>query len=145
LTVFREAADKRGEANALRWLGKCDVYSDELASARARLEEATLSLRKFGMWDELLACLEDAAELLHREGSTERAIRICSTVAKARKQLNLGRSPRAEQRFQAQVAKYRDVTDATGFDANSRQGEAWGVDEAILNALTPSTEVIAAT
>ena len=139
MTVFREAADKRGEANALRWLGKCDVYSDELVSARARLEEATLSLRKFGMWDELLACLEDVAELLHREGATERAIRICSTVAKARKQLNLGRSPRAEQRYQAQVANYRDVTEATVFDANSKQGEAWSVDEAILNALAPSS------
>ena len=145
LAVFREAADKRGEANALRFLGKCDLYSDELASARARLEEATLSLRKFGMWDELLACLEDVAELLHREGSSDRAIRICSTVAKARKQLNLGRSPRAEQRYQSQVANYRNVVAATEFDANSRQGEAWSVDEAIFNALAPSTEVIAAT
>jgi tetratricopeptide (TPR) repeat protein len=145
LAVFREAADKRGEANALRWLGKCDLYSYELVSARARLEEATLSLRKFGMWDELLACLEDAAELLHREGSTERAIRICSTVAKARKQLNLGRSPRAELRFQAQVANYRDAAGATLFDANWTYGEAWGVDEAILNALAPSSEAIAAT
>jgi heterodisulfide reductase subunit C len=104
-----------------------------------------LALRKFEMWDELLACLEDVAELLHREGASERAIRICSTVAKARKQLTLGRSPRAEQRYQAQVANYRDVTEATVFDANSRQGEAWSVDEAILNALAPSSEAIAAT
>jgi len=145
LVVFREAADKRGEANALRWLGKCDVYSDELVSARARLEESTRSLRKFGMWDELLACLEDVAELLHREGATERAIRICSTVAKARKQLNLGRSPRAEQRYQAQLANYRRLTQVAVFDANSKQGEAWGVDEAIHNTLAPSPEVIAAT
>jgi len=145
LAVFLEAADKRGEANALRWLGKCDVYSDELISARARLEAATLSLRKFGMWDELLTCLEDVAELLYREGVPERAIRICSTVAKARKQLNLGRSPRAEQRFHSQVANYRRVTEAAVFDANWKQGEVWGVDEAVLNALAPSSEVTAAT
>ncbi len=68
LTLFREAADKRGEANALRWLGKCDLQAGDIVSARTRLEAAMRALHDLEMWDELLDCLEDAAELHHIGG-----------------------------------------------------------------------------
>ncbi len=68
LTLCREAADKRGEANALRWLGKCDLRKRDRASARTRLTDALRAFRSFEMWDELLACLEDFAELCQLEG-----------------------------------------------------------------------------
>jgi hypothetical protein len=138
LAVFRAAADKRGEANALRWLGKCDVYVNELTSARARLKDALLALRKFEMWDELLACLEDGAELLHREGHSDRAISVCSAVAKARKLLDLGRPPQAERRYQAQVSAYQRGAEASAFNASWKKGENWGVDDAVFNALRPT-------
>ncbi len=40
LEVCTKAADKRGEANALWWLGKVDLARGDLASARRRLGEA---------------------------------------------------------------------------------------------------------
>ena len=44
LTVCREAGDKRGEANALRWLARVDLQMGDLASARLRLSDAVARL-----------------------------------------------------------------------------------------------------
>ena len=63
LSVCREAADKRGEANALWWLGKVELQAGRLESARAQLGEALKAFREFEMWEELLGCLEDLAVL----------------------------------------------------------------------------------
>ena len=135
--VARDAADKRGEANALRWLGASDLQSGDRASARSRLVEAMRELRKLEMWDELLGCLEDYADLLAAEGTPDRAVRITAAAAKARTSLRLARSPRVERRRQSQIARYRELL--PDFDDEWKSGEGWGVDDAILNALTLAT------
>ena len=92
LTVCREAADKRGEANALRWLGKCDRLRGDTASARSRLSDALRAFRMFEMWDELLGCLDDFADLIQLEGAADVAVRLSAAAAKARERLRLARS-----------------------------------------------------
>jgi tetratricopeptide (TPR) repeat protein len=136
-TVARDAADKRGEANALRWLGASDLQAGNLSSARNRLTESMQALRKLEMWDELLGCLEEYAELLNAEGDLTLAVRITAAAVKARARLGLVRSPRAEQRLRSRVAGYRER--ATGFNDDWNLGEGWSVDDAILSALKPAT------
>ena len=48
LTLCREAADRRGEANALRWLGRCDLFNGDLVTARGRLTLGTAGLQVLG-------------------------------------------------------------------------------------------------
>jgi tetratricopeptide (TPR) repeat protein len=139
LTLFREAADKRGEANALRWLGKGDLQARDMVAARTRLETALRALHDLEMWGALLDCLEDAAELLHIEGNGERAIRIAAATAKARDLLHLGRSPRDEVRQQARIAAYRAASAHAAFDVNWKEGGLWSLDEAMNKALSPSS------
>ena len=76
LEVCTKAADKRGEANALWWLGKVDLAQGNLESARRRLSEAVGPFRSFEMWGELLGCLEDHAVLMHREGDGLPAVQV---------------------------------------------------------------------
>jgi predicted ATPase len=145
LTASREAADRRGEANALRWLGKCDLQAGDLTSSRDRLCEAMRRLRDLDMWEELLGCLEDAAELVQLEGHAERAVRIFAAATKARELLQLRRFPREELRHDARVKSYRGAVAPDSFDLNWREGQTWSVDDAILNALAPASEPVTTT
>ena len=63
LTVCREAGDRRGEANALRSLGRCDLFKGDLLAARSRLIPALQAFKSSEMWEELFSCLEDFARL----------------------------------------------------------------------------------
>jgi len=137
LTVCREAADKRGEANALRWLGKSDLEAGDLASARARLDEAVREFRAFEMWEELLGGLDDLAALIHREGPVDLAVRILAAAAMARKRLRLVLSPRTEERAQALTAALRDSLTVPVYESHWNDGCEWEIDHAIELALSP--------
>ncbi len=143
LTVCREAADKRGEANALRWLGKCDLQRGDIASARGRLSDALSAFRTFEMWDELLGCLDDFADLVELEGSSDIAVRLTAATAKARERLQLPRTPRAEERWQLQLASRRTAISGPVFETNWSDGRSWDVEVAITSALATKTETIA--
>jgi predicted ATPase/class 3 adenylate cyclase len=134
-TLCREAADQRGEANAQRWLGKVDLRSARFATARTRLSEALSAYRRFEMWEELLGCLEDFAELCHSEGEPGLALRLAAAVHRAREHLVLARSPRDEVLQSALVSDYRKVVTVSPEDA-WRDGLSWEVEDAIRNALT---------
>ena len=144
LTVCREAADKRGEANAVRWLGKTDLQAGDLASARARLDEAVREFRAFEMWEELLGGLDDLAELIHREGSADLAVRILAAAALARKRLRLVRSSAVEERTQAQVNALRAALTPEVFESHWSDGCEWQIDHAINLALSPKLARVAA-
>jgi tetratricopeptide (TPR) repeat protein len=108
LEVCTKAADKRGEANALWWLGKIDLAQGKLTSARHVLGKAVGPFRSFEMWGELLGCLEDHAELMHREGNGLLAVQVSAIASKIRQRLNLGRSPRIETRWQAHLDRLHE-------------------------------------
>ncbi len=137
LTVCREAADKRGEANALRWLGKTDLEAGDLASARARLDEAVREFRAFEMWEELLGGLDDLAALIHHEGPAELAVRILAAAAMARKRLRLVLSPKTGERAQALTAALRDTLTVPVYESHWNDGREWEIDHAIELALSP--------
>jgi tetratricopeptide (TPR) repeat protein len=135
LSVSREAADKRGEANALWWLGKVALQAGRLEPARAQLGEALKAFREFEMWGELLGCLEDLAVLARCVGAGDVAVRLAATATTSRKRLGLGRPPRAEALWAAQLEQLRgDVANAGFVDAWNEAWDGWEVDDAIRAA-----------
>lgn len=144
LTVCREAADKRGEANALRWLGKTDLQAGDIASARTRLDEAVREFRAFEMWEELLGGLDDLAALIEREGSADLAVRILASAAMARKRLRLVRSPSSEARAQTQATALRAALTESVFESHWNDGCEWEIDHAIELALSPKLNSVTA-
>ena len=140
LTVCREAGDKRGEANALRWLARVDLQSGDLASARARLSDALRAFRAFEMREELLGCLEDHAALAEAEGKREVAVGLAAAAARSRERLGLTRSPRGELRWQALLGRLRRAMTEAPFDSAWDDAQRWQIDEAIGRALSAHLE-----
>lgn len=140
LTVCREAGDKRGEANALRWLARVDLQAGDLAAARLRLTDALRAFRAFEMREELLACLEDHAELAQAEGRIEIAVALVAASARSRERLGLTRSPRSELRWQALIARLRRTLTDAPFEGAWDEGQEWQIDEAIRHALSAQGE-----
>ena len=138
--MCREAGDKRGEANALRWLARVDLDSGDLASARARLSDALRAFRAFEMREELLGCLEDHAELAEAEGKREVAVGLTAAAAHSRDRLALTRSPRGEGRWQALTGRLRRAIGEGPFDSAWEEGQRWQIDEAIGQALSAHLE-----
>ncbi|HTN48287.1 MAG TPA: tetratricopeptide repeat protein [Burkholderiaceae bacterium] len=138
LTLCREAADRRGEANAMRWLGKCDISAGIAASARVRLSEALRAFRKFEMWDETLACLDDIAELCSLEAQPEQSIRLSAATQRARDKLGLQRAPREKIRQAERIAGYRAAVRPESAEEAWNAGSSWDIEDAIRNALEAS-------
>ena len=140
LTVCREAGDKRGEANALRWLARVDLQAGDLASARLRLSDALRAFRAFEMREELLGCLEDHAELAQAEGKLEIAVGLAAVGG----QVTRAARPEAERRARAALAGAdrrlrRTLTDGP-FDGAWAEAQQWQIDEAIRHALSAQVE-----
>jgi predicted ATPase/class 3 adenylate cyclase len=144
LTVCRDSGDKRGEANALRWLARVDLQFGDLVSACARLSEALRAFRAFEMREELLGCLEDHAELAEAEGRREVAVAVAASAAQSRARLGLTRSPRGELRWQAFVARLRHAMTEGTFDTAWNNGKRWQTDDAIARALSTAGETTTA-
>jgi len=140
LTVCREAGDKRGEANALRGLARVDLHVGDLASARVRLADALRAFRAFEMREELLAGIEDHAELAAAEGRAETAVALAAATTKARERLGLARTRRAEGRWQATLARLRPTMSDAAFSSAWNDAAHWHLDEAVSQALSPQQE-----
>ena len=144
LTVCREAGDKRGEANALRWLGRLDLQQGDLVSARRRLGDALRAFRSFEMWEELLGNLEDHAVLASFDGRVDVAVNLTAAVDASRRRLSLTRPARSERRWQNELAALRQASRGGGFDSAWAEGSGWAIERAIRGALTmTSTEAVA--
>jgi tetratricopeptide (TPR) repeat protein len=122
LEVCTKAADKRGEANALWWLGKVDLVQGKLVSARRLLSEAVDPFRSFEMWDELLGCLEDHAVLMRLEGDGMSTVRVSAVTTKIRKRLNLGRAPRVEARWHLHLDRLHECLTESAYAAEWNVG-----------------------
>ena len=140
LTVCREAGDKRGEANAIRWLARADLLTGDLASARPRLSDAVRAFRAFEMREELLTCLEDHAELAQAEGKVEIAVGLAAASARSRERLGLKRAPRNELRWLELIGALRRTLSDAPYDSAWAEGQQWQIDEAIRHALSAQAE-----
>lgn len=140
LTVCRDAGDKRGEANALRWLARVELRSGAVESARARLSEALRAFRAFDMREELLGCLEDYSEVAETEGKVDVAVALASAAARARDRLGLHRAPRSEQRWQALIGRLRRAMTDGPFSNAWDDAQRLQIEEAISQALSAHGE-----
>ena len=146
LTVCREAGDKRGEANALRWLGRLDMQQGDLVSARSRLGDALRAFRSFEMWEELLCNLQDHAVLARIDGRVDVAVNLTAAVEASRGRLSLMRPARSERRWQNELAVLRKASRDGDFDSAWAEGSDWAIERAIRGALTmTSTDAVAVT
>ena len=144
LTVCCEAADKRGEANAIWWLGKTDLQASETSSARQRLGGALTAFRAFGMREEVLGCLEDHAALVAADGHTEAAVQLAAAAAGSRHRLSLVRTSRSEDAWQVHLVCWRERLSTEEFEEAWHDGSEWSVDHAIQIALSKQTEAAVA-
>jgi len=138
-TVCREAADKRGEANATRWLGRCDVQRGDRAQARDRFASALRAYASFEMWEELLDCLEDVASLV-ADADPARAVRLLSAVRTARERLQLLHPDRVARAIEARLESLRQALGDEAFAEQSAQGKALEIREAVAQAQAPAAE-----
>ena len=106
LAICQDAADKRGAATALWWLGKADLADRNPASARLRLGEALRAFQSFEMNAEVLDVSRTTPALrilsIPRRGSAS-----YSVAAAIRERLVLPRAPRGDQRWGVDAAARR--------------------------------------
>jgi predicted ATPase/class 3 adenylate cyclase len=145
LAVCRDAADRRGEAQALRWLGKTKLARGELAAARQLLGEALTAFDAFEMREDIVCSLEDHAELALADDQPDLAARLAAAVAQLRSRLALTRPPRAESRWQAVLRGLREQLSDERHDAAWQQGRRWEAEDAVRAAKQTRASVAAAT
>lgn len=133
-TVAQTAGDMRGEATAQWWRGRVDLAEGQADSARQRLQEALAAFHRFEMWDELLGCLEDHARLARASAQPDLAVRLASSVTRARERLGLQRHPRREARWQDFIRELHAQWSADDYDADWTLGQGWDIDDAIRHA-----------
>ena len=75
------------------------------------------AFRAFEMCEELLACLEDHAELAQAEGKIDTAVGLAAAAARSRERLGLTRTPRGELRWQAHLGALRRAMAKASFDS----------------------------
>lgn len=144
LSLCREAADRRGEANALRWLARCEM-ADDRASAQARLALALPAFRSFEMWDALVAGLEDCAELAERDGDTLLAARLLFATTRARQRMQLPPPPLERERLALLAARLQQALGVADLATACGDAPAWDIEEALRNALRGTDTQPAAT
>lgn len=138
LKICLAAGDRRGAAHARWWLGKLDLLAERRAAAGERLAEALAAFNAFDMREHLLGCLEDHAALGLLLGRTRGAIALASATQQLRDNARLTRPPQAQQRWQALLARLREVSpDEAFFDTPWQQARDWDTAQALRQALAP--------
>ena len=135
LALCQQATDRRGQAQALRWLGKTDLELGHLLRARERLGEALRSFDAFDMRDELVCTLEDFVGLLLAEGRADAAAELAAAAALARTRWALLLSPRDQIFRAATLDRVRAATAPDTFDMAWHRGRRLETDAAVAAAL----------
>ena len=138
LAICRAAEDKRGEADALHWLGKADLDAGRLDAARGRLTEALRAFRDFEMNEGLLDSLEDHAALHAAAGADEDAVVLAAAVTQARHRLALPRPQRLAAHWQALLDRLRQGLGEARYDGAWQRGRRLETAEAVTLALSGS-------
>ncbi len=137
MEVCQDGEDKRGAAMALWWMGKVDIVGGHPESARIKLDAALRAFQSFEMNGEIVACLEDHAELAHTRGHTGDAVRLYAAVEAFRERLALSRPPRRVTPWSTAIAAARATLGDVAFDVAWSEGSVWELDQAARNALAP--------
>ncbi len=142
LRVCREAGDKRGMATAEWWLARLKLDEGPQPEACLKLASAMQVFSDFEMREQLLGSLEDAARVVALRGADPLAASLCAAVDQWRQQLDLRRTPRAQQRWEARRQALHSLLGEAAFETGTQHGRAWTVDEtrrAALSALSDAS------
>jgi len=145
LTVCREAADRRGEANATRWLARGDLQRGESTAARERLTQALHAYAAFGMWEETLGALEDCAALAAAEGAPHLAARLLAAARQSRDRLQLPAAARLQREHEALSRRLVQLLGAEDYGMQWNAGTLLEVPEAIAAAAAAAPELVVQT
>ena len=114
------------------------MHAGDDDTAQARFISALTAFRAFEMRLEMLLCLRDLAMLLCRRGNYEAGVSLAATASAGLERLNVARSERAEQRWQAQLATLKaGLGDADAFEAAWSAGLEADLDSVVGQALRP--------
>ena len=125
LTVCREAGDRRGEANALRSLGRCDLFTrGSRLAARGRLIPALQAFKSSEMWEETVRLPRGLCPSLQRaEGDADAVGAPARIDGGARQRLALVHPPRAARAHA--VPDRRTAKQRCGSDRFKAAWSAW--------------------
>jgi tetratricopeptide (TPR) repeat protein len=137
LEVCEGGEDKRGAAIALWWMGKVDIAGGDLESARSKLSAALHAFQSFEMNGEIVACIEDHAELAQRLGYISAAASLYAAGEAFRERLGLPRPPRRAETWDNAIAAARSALGDAAFDAAWSEGFLWDLKQAVQFALAP--------
>lgn len=129
------SADRRNEAQARRWLGRADLHDGALDSAGRSLGQALQAFHDADMRDELLAALEDHAELALALGLPAQALRLAAAAERARERWGGLRPAHEHARWQAWLLALQDRLPAEQAAAARLEAWRWDRAEAVRAAL----------
>jgi hypothetical protein len=86
------------------------------------------------MYEELLGCLDDHAELMRAMDAPHGAVRVYAGVEVARERLTLRRYPRGQRRWCETIAEARRHLGEAAFEQAWSQGRGWTLEDAIEHA-----------
>ena len=138
LVVCEASGDTRGLVQAKAWLGRVALAAGDAqpeADTRGMLSAALLAFNDFEMRAELLAVLEDLAELIARRGNLALAARLASFVDTRRGRRRLVRHARAALRWERRLAAWHQSLGEADFNAAVQSGRALESSEAVSLAL----------
>ncbi len=134
LAICRNAGDRRGEARATFWIGRLELTSGNFGPANAYLRQAVRTLLDFEMREELLACLEDQAELISRFGGLEQAVRLSAAAQTYRDRLNLPRAVNQDDRWRRLQEALRRALPQAGHAKVWAEGAVLDLQQALAEA-----------
>ena len=86
---------------------------------------------------EIVACIEDHAELAQTLGHIGDAVRLYAAVEAFRERIQLPRPARRSEPWRNAIAAARSALGDAAFDAAWSEGNAWEMEQATRNALAP--------
>ncbi len=122
-------------ASCLLNLGDLSLDEGDLVAATERLREALVTIRQFGDPLRTAFALESLAEIAHRQGATEKAVRLAGAVEALYETTEGVRTYLSNEAWDTTFAKIRDALEPSIFERERARGRAMGLDEAVAYAL----------
>lgn len=135
LRLCREAGDRSGEARALAGLGWHAVAQDDVDAGRSQLGQALRAFQSYEMRADMVAGLEDHADLAEAFGAARMAVTLRAAAEAARRGAALVPAPARAARSAARLAALRQSLGDADCEAAWAEGLALSLQQAIAAAL----------
>jgi hypothetical protein len=144
LALCVAGGDRRGEAQAIRGLGRLDLQAGRLEAAQFRLHAALVTFDGFQMRGPWVGCLEDHAALAVALGDPTSGCALAAAAQRMRDSGHLARSPNQLEHWQEVLAQLRSALGKEVFDTLWAAASGWDAGEVKrcalgLNAAAPAS------